>query len=538
MNIRRKRDRSSGQNNRQRKGSQRKGTGKGTGKDTAIGMQPLDRAASMMIVLMSVVIAAMLVLGSQALPSVRTFSWQDKAVSAEDVAFMFTFTQPVEQKSVEQNLTIEPELDGKFSWAGRRMAYTLNASVPYGETYKIELPTAQALSGQDGFEPFESSFKTRDRVFAYIGAEGEEKGRLVLFNLTRKERQLLTPERQEVMDFKVYPQRDRILYSAVGDDDIVDGATLPQLYTVSTGLSDGTPSPPRWKFWSKDQRSETAESGIVQPVLDNQDFQNLKFDLAPNGEVIVVQRVNREKPSDYGPWVIMAGEQPRRLETDPGGDFTIAPDSASLLLQQGQGTAVINLTPDTDADEPEALLDFLPDYGLTLDIASDGSAAALVNFNEDDPEKRFTQSLFWVSNKGDEKQLLQTEGAILSAQFNENNEILYCLVNKLLPGEGYQVIPYLTAVNVVTGEEQKLLEMPPQPEITVSLSPDGLAILFDEALTSDPKAAALDENFVGATHRLWLLPLFSTLDERVNNEPVALPPTELEISGRHPSWLP
>lgn len=538
MNIRRKRDRSSGQNNRQRKGSHRTGTGKGTGKDTASRMQPLDRAASMMIVLMSVVIAVMLVLGSQALPSVRTFSWQDKAVSAEDVAFMFTFTQPVEQKSVEQNLTIEPELDGKFSWAGRRMAYTLNASVPYGETYKIELPTAQALSGQDGFEPFKSSFKTRDRVFAYIGAEGEENGRLVLFNLTRKERQLLTPESQEVMDFKVYPQRDRILYSAVGDDDIVDGATLPQLYTVSTGLSDGTPSPPRWKFWSKDRRSETTESGIVQPVLDNQDFQNLKFDLAPNGEVIVVQRVNREKPSDYGPWVLMAGEQPRRLETDPGGDFTIAPDSASLLLQQGQGTAVINLTPDTDADEPEALLDFLPDYGLTLDIASDGSAAALVNFNEDDPEKRFTQSLFWVSNKGDEKQLLQTEGAILSAQFNENNEILYCLVNKLLPGEGYQVIPYLTAVNVVTGEEQKLLEMPPQPEITVSLSPDGLAILFDEALTSDPKAAALDEDFVGATHRLWLLPLFSTLDERVNNEPVALPPTELEISGRHPSWLP
>lgn len=495
----------------------------------------------MVMLLLAVVIAAMLVLGTQALPKVRTFSWHDKAVNADDVAFMLTFTQPVNPESVEENLEIEPPLPGKFSWAGRRMAYTLTVPAPYGEDYTIALPEANALSGQTGFEPFESAFHTRDRVFAYIGAEGDEQGRLILFNLTRKEKTLLTPEGQDVLDFEPYPDRDRILYSAI-EETPSDEAELqeqtpgsPQIYSVSTGLADEA-IVPRWQFWATRQ---TPEAGKVELVLDNKDYQNLKFDLSPNGEVIVVQRVNQANPADFGPWVLMNNEPPRKLKTEPGGDFTVAPDSASILLQQGEGTAVIALNPDLEVAESSELLDFLPDYGLTLDIASDGSAAALVNFNQDDPEKQFTQSLFWVSNSGKEKPLLQTDGSILSAQFSDNNEVLYCLVSRLVEDtEDYQTVPYLTAVNTKTGKEQKLLEMPPQAEITMSTSPDGLAILFDEALATEAQRAASTGDFSGPTNRLWLLPLFGTLEERLQGEPIALPPTELEIAGRQPAWLP
>ncbi|MGC1217857.1 MAG: hypothetical protein WA883_10315, partial [Phormidesmis sp.] len=174
------------------------------------------------------------------------------------------------------------------------------------------------------------------------------------------------------------------------------------------------------------------------------------------------------------------------------------------------------------------------------------------------------QSLFWVSNRGEEKLLLQTDGAILSAEFNENNEILYCVVNRLLRNnrsdeaeiedlalneldeedaiglleEDFSFSPYLTAINVKMGQEQKLLEMPPQPELTVSLSPDGLAILFDEALINEAQTSSLPEDYKGPTSRLWLLPLFATLEERVLREPIPLLPTELDIAGRHPTWLP
>ncbi len=537
-------------------------------------MQPLDRTAWAVIGLLAVVIAAMLLLGSQARPSVRSFSWQDQAVSAEDVAFMLTFTQPVEPQSVEKNLVIKPALAGKFSWAGRRMAYTLAVPAPYGESYTLSLPKADALGGQSGFEPFQAAFRTRDRIFAYIGAEGADQGRLIMFNLTRKEKTILTPEGQRVLNFQPYPERDRILFSAIDTKEKTEGLAIASLYTVSTGL-DETAAPAKWKFWQ--HATKPLAAGTTELVLDNKDYQNLKFDLSPDGKVIVVQRVSNKNPADFGPWVIRAGEAPRPLKTEPGGDFTIAPDSQSLLLQQGQGTAVIALFPEAEkANEPkgqssDALLDFLPEYGLTLDVATDGSAAALVNFNQDDPAKQYTQSLFWVSSAGVEKQLLETDGSILSAKFSDNNQLLYCLVNRLVEGAGlgvatdsaetsesgsdsssassnsgsseldlgeqtYQVVPYLSVINIKTGQEQKLLEMPPQPEITVSPSPDGIAILFDETLVLDPQKTG--SSFSGATDRLWLLPLFSTEAERMSEQPIPLPPTQLEVAGRHPLWLP
>lgn len=546
-------------------------------------MQPLDRAAWAVMGLLAVVIAAMLLLGSQALPGVRSFSWQDRAVSAEDVAFMLTFTQPVEPQSVEKNLVIEPALAGKFSWAGRRMAYTLAVPAPYGESYKISLTKADALSGQSGFDPFQTAFRTRDRIFAYIGAEGSDQGRLIMFNLTRKEKTILTPKGQRVLDFKPYPDRDRILFSSIDTTQKTEGLAIASLYTVSTGL-DETAAPAKWKFWQ--QATKPLAAGTTQLILDNKDYQNLKFDLSADGQIIVVQRVSNQNPADFGPWVIRAGEAPRPLKTEPGGDFKIAPDSQSLLLQQGQGTAVIALVPEAaQAAQPttqssEALLDFLPEYGLTLDVASDGSAAALVNFNQDDPTKQYTQSLFWVSSAGVEKQLLETDGSILSAQFSDNNQLLYCLINRLVEGPGlsadaaqasspdsakseedaatdsvgalepensdsgeldlgdqpYQVVPYLSVINVKTGQEQKLLEMPPQPEITMSPSPDGIAILFDETLVLDSQSS--DSSFSGPTDRLWLLPLFSTEAERMNDQPIPLPAAQLEVAGRHPIWLP
>ncbi|MBE9062726.1 hypothetical protein [cf. Phormidesmis sp. LEGE 11477] len=566
--------------------------------------QPLDRVATAVMFLVALVIVAMLSFGSQTLPRVRSFSWQNRPVSTDDVAFLLTFNQPMDPQSVEENLRIEPNLSGKVSWAGRRMAYTLDLPAPYGETYELLLPNAQALTGQEGFQPFISEFKSRDRAFAYVGAEGDEAGRLILFNLTKREKTLLTPEGQLVLDFQPYPERDRILFSAVNAATDVDRAATAQLYSVTTGLGSELGSRsnfllgagqlsavPRWQFW---RRQASTEAGTTELILDNQDYQNLNFDLSPDGETIVVQRVSQDNPADFGQWVLQAGQPARKLDTEPGGEFRIAPDSQSLLLQQGKGTAILSLEPESEAAEDDAngqdrdtLIDFLPDYGLTLDIASDGSAAALVNFNQDDPDRRFTQTLFLVSNRGEEKPLLDTDGTIISAQFNEDNKLLYSLITQVVreevadggyadeesypsesnPPEGnlsesnspesnppenngesnyentyedsYRTSAYLAAVNIETGEAQKLIELPPQSQIEIDLAPDGLAILFDETLAEDPQISPSDTSqYDGPSHRLWLLPLFSTLEERRNGEPVSLPPTPLDIAGRHPLWLP
>ncbi|MEO0758417.1 MAG: hypothetical protein AAFY78_16275 [Cyanobacteria bacterium J06648_16] len=499
-------------------------------------LQPLDRLSLSLMVLLGVVMALLVVFGQGAAARVREFSWQGQRVSANDTAFLITFSRPMEPDSVEQNLTIEPPLSGKFSWAGRRMAYTLDQPAPYGEAFQLTLPDARDRFESESarFEAFESEFITRDRAFAYIGIEGENQGRLVLYNLTQQTETALTPADWVVLDFKPYQQGDKILFAATDYQSYQQNIQNQNIYTVTTGL--GPPlAQPRWKIW---QSVESAAAGKIEQVLGSTDFQNLKFDLSPDGQTIVVQRISQTDPNEFGPWVVTE-EGPRRLDTEPGGDFLIAPDGQSLLLQQGEGTAVVALSKTAEESAGETL-DFLPEYGLVLDITNDGSAAAMVSFNQNDPEKRFTQSLFWISNQGEEKPLLNATGAILDAQFNPTNELLYCLISQLLTGETYQVQPYLIAVNINTGELYDLLAMPPQPSVGMSLSPDGLAILYDEtveAKASDNPIRTRDGRTI-ETGKLWLVPLFQTQQSRLNNVPSPTESQALPFSGLNPVWIP
>ncbi len=485
--------------------------------------QPLDRLAQALIVLLAVVIGGMVFLGGPAASRVRDFSWQNKQIGADDNAFLFTFSRPMVQASVEENLTIDPPLPGRFSWAGRRMAYTLNFPAPYGNEFTVSLPQASDRFSGPGakFVPFEATFKSRERAFAYIGVEGEEKGRLMLYNLSSQDKTALTPKNWTIMDFKPYNQGDRILFSAIepGQSNQQD----QQLYTVTTGL--GT--------------NPKKASGDLETVLDSINYQNLKFDLSPDGKTIVVQRLGRDNPADSGPWVITTDTPPRRLETESGGDFIIAPDSQSLLLLKGKGTAIIALN-DAQNEQSGDTLDFLPQYGLVMDVANNGSAAAMVSFNQDDPEKRYTQTLFWVSNQGDEKPLIDVTGSILDAQFDPTNELLFCLTSQLLDSDTYQVQPSISVINLKTGDVETLRTLTPQPSAQMSLAPDGLALLFDEKLPSNNanNSVILDDGIAIATAKLWLLPLYQTSDDRLNKRPQAIEPQAFPFAGINPVWIP
>jgi hypothetical protein len=517
-------------------------------------LQALDRLALTLMIGLAFVMVGLIFLGDQAAARVREFSWQGRSVGAEDLAFLLTFSRPMEHVSVEQNLQIEPALPGKFSWAGRRMAYTLDVPLPYGETFNLKLDQAKDKFNQaeSRFTPFQETFQTRDRAFAYLGLEGTNQGRLILYNLTRQAETILTPPDLIVLDFKPYPQGEKILFSAADYKSYQKGEQNQKLYTVSTGLSSGngdTSADWPWRFW---QSQKTPPAGVVTEILDSDAYQNLKFDLSPNGQNIVVQRLSRTQPSDFGPWLIRSGQAPKPIETEPGGNFIIAPDSESLLLQQGEGTAVIALSDATDQRQSDsqkldktrrqagATLDFLPQYGLVLDVASDGAAAAMVNFNQNDPAKRYIQSLVWVSNQGLEKPLLDATGSILDAQFDPTNTLLYCLISQLLPGEAYQVQPYLIAVDVKSGQLYELLKMPPQPSVNMSLSPDGLAVLFDETVEAESGTSLLRsaDGRAIASGQLWLMPLFKAQADRLAKTPAPIQPQALPFKGIRPVWLP
>jgi hypothetical protein len=488
-------------------------------------VQPIDRVALVILSILSVLIGILLLSGDRTAPRVREFSWDGKQIGAEDTAFIVNFSRPMDRDAVEANLTIEPPIQGKFSWAGRRMAFTPLSPVPYGNDYQVKLEGAhERLPGSEQvgtqMEPFSAAFSTRDRIFAYVGVEGEQQGKLVLYNLTQQEKTVLTPPDLVVMDFHPYPDGDRILFSAAARETQGQGVLAEQLYTVTTGLS----------FDSSEDGSNAAEPpGRIDLVLDSKDYQNLKFDLSPDGETIVVQRVNRRNPAEFGLWIVREGEPPKPLDSEPGGDFLITPDGSSLAVAQGQGVAILPLQPD-----PEPL-DFLPKFGMVLSFARDGTAAAMVKFNTD-----YTRSLFLVNNQGIEQELLRTTGSILNCEFAPDKEQLYCLLTQLIEGDEYREEPFIATVDLDDETEmpvKPLVVLPEQRDIQMSLSPDGLALLFDQLVTRPPSATdslRTNEGQAIADGLLWILPLADIAD---SDAPVQVQPEQL-LSGFKPRWFP
>jgi hypothetical protein len=498
--------------------------------------QPLDRTAILIMLVLSLAIGAVILKGDRVAPHVRAFSWQGKQIGAEDTAFLLTFSRPMDHGSVEENLRLDPPLPGKISWAGRRMSYTLNLPAPYGTAFELKLQQAHDRFSQGDtptpMQTYVGQFHSRDRAFIYLGVKGEEAGRLVLYNLTQAQHQILTPANLVVIDFKPYSQGDRILFAANDRDSQAQNLLNQQLYTVSTGMQIQAPQ----SFNLSESQSNSTKSqpspsalGTVERVLDSQDYQNLKFDLSADGQKILVQRVSRKNPAEFGIWLIEAGQPPRALPGQPGGDFLIAPDSSSLAINQGQGVAILPLEAD---GQP---LDFLSQFGQTLRFARDGSAAAMVKFSSESNTP--VRSLFLVTNQGTRRELLKTDGDFLSAQFHPTLPLLYCLYTKVIPGKDYLEQPYLAAIDLKTAKVTDLLVLPIQRDVRISLAPDGLGILFDQIVATAQQSQNViinDEGKAVADSSLWVLPL--VIDAM--GQPLQSKPEPLPLSGLRPQWLP
>ncbi len=481
---------------------------------------PFDQVAILTIILLTVLIA-FLVTADQVCgkdcwfkvrPSVQDFNWEGRKISAKDRAFILTFSRPMDRRSVEKNLEIEPELSGKISWSGRRMAYTLDQPAPYGSDYQIKIEGAKERLGSE-IRPFQETVTTRDRAFAYIGVEKEEKGQLILYNLTQQEKTVLTPPELVVNEFEIYPERDRVIFTATKQENSDKGEFQQQLYTATTGIN----------------ANGKTSSGKINLILDNSDYKLLDFDLSPDGEKIVVRRADKKNVGDVSLWLIENEQSPKLLEETTGGQFIIPPDSKTLAIAQDQGVALIPLETESNPSN------FLPQYGQVLAFSPDGNAAAMVNFNTQNPEKQYLRSLYFVNNHGVEKNLLETEGSILSCDFSPRATDLYCLLTEVIEGDQYREKPYLVSINLDNNQVTPIVTLPEYREIEMSLSPDGLALLFDQIITvngSENSSQILrsDAGKVIIGSSLWLLiPVSNPQQAQLE---------ELPILGLAPKWLP
>ena len=477
--------------------------------------QPIDKLAIALIILLTLIMGLLIWGGSacqdeclfHAGAKVSSFSWDDKTIGGQDRAFILTFNRPMDRDSVEENLTITPPLPGKISWSGLRLAYTLDNPVPYGATYQVTLAGAQERfpnQEQSGAEiqPFDAQFRSRDRALAYVGTTGEETGRLVLYNWTRSQKTILTPQNLTVFDFKPYPQGDHLLFSAADRDRGIEGIRYLQLYSVSIQLDELDPQP--------------------KLILNNQRYQNNKFDISQDGTTIVVQRLNRSNSEDYGLWKIVKDKSPQMFTNNQVGDFSISPDSQAVAVAQGEGIALLPLKAQA---EP---LDFLSRFGRVLDFTADGTGAAMINYNTDSEELKYKQSLYYVNSQGIEKELFTTDGSIQNCQFDPTAEYLYCWLTELLKKEIYTEKPYLAQIYLKTGQINTLVALPKYQESQVSVAPDGMGILFERSLKMNNSSMPGEKQ-----NSIWLAIL--TSDVANQNMPEI---EQLPFIGFHPQWLP
>lgn len=474
-----------------------------------------DRLVLATILALIAGISSILIQGNQVPTRGENFSWQGRKIGVRDNYFTLSFNRPIDRSDIETSLVINPPLPGKISWAGDRLTYTLTELPIYGKKYQVKLPIAQG-------EDFIGEFYSHDRAFAYIGVNQEERGRLIVCNIiqgpnnvTELKKTILTPGDLVVTDFQIYPRGDRILFSAFDRSDLGRDTPKQQLYTITTGLN-------------HDENSQNLPSGRIERFLDAKTYQNLRFDLSDNGKTLIVQRINHGNPGDASLWVIRDDGQSRPLGIQAD-NFLLSPDGKKAVVSQTGGVAVIPL--DVQGGKPQ----FLPTYEKILAFSRDGRQKLMVKSEPDNQ-----RSLFLLDDQGESRLLLRTANPIISCEFEPRQEkTLYCLKSDLVMGSDGKVKeePFLAIIELKTGKMMPLLALPNYRDVQMSMSPDGVALLFDQLATT-PFGVRNDlvtgEGSSIADGRLWLLPL---PDQFSPNSTPKIPPQELN-AGFKPRWLP
>ncbi|RMF24155.1 MAG: hypothetical protein D6756_07415 [Cyanobacteria bacterium J083] len=470
--------------------------------------QPLDIVTWVVILILSLFITLVIIRGDRTTLQIDNFSWDKKQVGILDSYFQLQFNRPLQPTAIKE-IKIQPPLPGKIKWQGSIITYTPLEPPVYGTKYEITI-LPQTEKKQE-LPAIKQNFQTRDRVFAFIGAVSAEKGRLVVYNLTQQKKTVLTPEDLVVTDFKVYPQGNKILFAAFDRNLKQGGVDQQQIYTVTTGLGQTTQEP----------------IGRLKLLFDNKQYQNLEFDISSQGETIVVQRLNRTNPLEYGLWVV-SGEQPPHPLGFPGSQFKISPDGKQVALVQREGVSQIAVAKGGGSTQ------FFPGYVKVIAFSPDGQEKLLVKYNND-----YSQSLVKVTTPGQEKELLKIFGETLDCQYSPRyTEKIYCLQAEISdrnlpsPPSGY-----ISQIDLETGFRTKIMKLPNYQGVHISLSPDGIALLFDQILAPNPNVTSDLFNEQGQQiggARLWLLPLPEQINKKENK---ILIPEEL-IPGYKGKWLP
>lgn len=471
----------------------------------------LDKAFALALAVIVFLTALVLARGDRTFPKVNAFNRHQDLIASVEKQLLFTFNREMDRQTVEQGLQITPSIAGRYSWFGKKMAFTPNQPLQPGQRYQIRLQEALDSAGKPMQAPFESWFETTPERLLYIGSQDEENFRLVMWNFQREQKTLLTPPNLRVTLVKPTTDPEWLFFLAAD----LDNPRGELHWTASVEL---------YRL--------NLQTLKVERVFQPDAFITLDFDITPNGRTLVVLRILAEdEEEDSIPVALWSRRQP---EEDwqvlpklliPDSPIHLSPNGRFVV---GKGPSGFVLESLGSAGEPQFLGRFFKAYGFS----PDGNQILLTENAKQVGMSLFNQMAI-LNSQGQRTQAGDSEGFMTHLRFGRNGDAVYFVMTRT-ENDVAMVNPFhLYRYDIQANRIEQLANDTRFSEEAFDVAYDNSKLVVERFETSKennfgPELRTRLEETTGqhANAALWLYDIQSKRWEPLN------------IDGRNPVWMP
>lgn len=411
----------------------------------------INKVLDTFLVIFTILVIAILVAGDRTYPKVSQINLAETNLPVATTQMILSFNREVDRNSVEESLTTEPPLQGRFSWIGRKMAYTFDEPLNYNQSIKISLKNAVDAK-EDAIRNFEFNTTVEPKKFFYLDTDGPN-SRLALVNLSSSEKTYLTPENLIVLEYKYIPAASRVYFFAT------DTASLDPTYFI-TDLK---------QLYFVDLNNLN-----IRLLADSKDYVNFEFDVSPDGKRLALTRSKITNNQTLSPRKLYLSSAHRsRFRTFwnkniASGEIIFSPSSDAILgFNADLGYLLVPIETKLEQIVEFGWLEHLRAYGFN----NQGSKLAFSTSNSIEGETNFI-TIFSRGNIRDQYFLESNTDFIEQVRFIPNSSKLAYLRNKDLSEHLIQILDLDAGEIVNITYDFKNLEY-------FSISPNGQYILAE-----------------------------------------------------------
>jgi Tol biopolymer transport system component len=176
-------------------------------------LSTFDRVVWTVTVSLTLFIAATLLIGDRVGVRLVRVSPLAKAHSTDTI--LIEFSEQMNRATVEDRFSLQPSIDGAFTWSGDTMRFRPAKPLEPGDTYTVALePGAASRSGRTTLSEFQFTFEVRQPQVVYLHpADGFPQNIWMADPANPTEPQQITFSQSGILDFAVSPDGRQIAFS-------------------------------------------------------------------------------------------------------------------------------------------------------------------------------------------------------------------------------------------------------------------------------------------------------------------------------------